>query len=92
MIHASTHSGLGQIWVELPYSLQQSISTDSFIYCEEEEEFRGVESDERPRDVEEKPKFSGVTSGGYVKVQIIPCAYDQRAQAKRDDPESAPLL
>ena len=78
--------------MERQYSLHQNISTESFIYCEEEQEFRGEESDERPGNVEEKPTDRGVTSGGYVKVQIIPCAYDQRAEAKRDNPESTPLL
>ena len=31
-------------------------------------------------------------SGEYVKVWIVPCAYNHGAEAKRDDPESAPLL
>ena len=92
MIHASKHSRLGQIFVEPQYPLHQNLSIDSFIYCEEEQKFRGEESDERPRNVEEKPTDRGATSGGYVKVQIVPCSYDQRAEAKRDDPESAPLL
>ena len=33
-----------------------------------------------------------MTSDGYVKVQSAPYAYNQRAEAKQDDPESAPLL
>ena len=77
--------------MELQYSLHQIISLDSFMYCEEEYEFRAVESEDRPSNVESKPTYGGVTSGGCTKVQTAPCAYEQRAEAKRDDPESAPL-
>jgi len=31
-------------------------------------------------------------SGGYAKVHSAPCAYDQGADAERDDPKSALLL
>ena len=61
------------------------------MYCEEEYEFRAVESEDRPSNVESKPTYGGVTSGRCTKVQTAPCADEQRAEAKRDDPESAPL-
>ena len=78
------------MWVELQYSLHQSTSTDSFIYCQEEYEFRGAESDERPGDLDEEATDNGITVGGYIKLQSIPCEYEQAAEAKQDDPKSAP--
>ena len=80
--HASKHTGPSQMWAEHQYSLHQSTCIDSFIYCEEKYKFRSAESEERPTNVEDKPTDSGVTSGGYTKVQAAPCAYEQCAQAK----------
>ena len=91
-IHAGEHTGLGQTWVELQHFFQQNTSTDPFIYCEEEEELRGEESNEHPRYLKEKATGSGVTFTGYVEVQSAPYAYDQGTEAKRDDPKSAPLV
>ena len=91
-VHASKDSGLGQMWVELQHFLQQDISIDPFIYCEVEQELRCEESDEHPRQVEEKATGVGVTSAGYVEVQSAPYAYDHGAGAKRDDCKSAPPL
>jgi hypothetical protein len=87
----SQHPALGQTWVELQHVLQQNTSTDSFIYCEEEQELRCEESKDHPKHLEEKATGVAMTSGGYVKVQSAPYAYDQGADAKRNDPESAPL-
>ena len=89
MKHASKLSGLDRISVGL---LQERTGTGKFIHCSEEQEFRGAESEERQRHPDEKRTGSSVTSGGYVKVRVVPRAYDQGAEAKRDDPESAPLL
>jgi len=36
VVHASKHSGLGQMWVELQRFLQQSLSRQLFNYCEVE--------------------------------------------------------
>ena len=80
------------MWVELQYCLQQPTSLDEFIDCEEEQEFWGAESDECPRHLGDKPTDSRVTSGGYLQVRVVPCAYDQGAEAKRNDSESPPLL
>ena len=88
----SKQSGPSQMWVDHCYFLHHSISTDSFIYCEVEQELWCEESDDHPKHLEEKAMGVGVMSGGYVKVQSIPCAYDQGAEAKQDDPESAPLV
>ena len=92
VVHASEHSGLGQMWVELQHFLQQNTSHNSFIYCEEEQDLWCDESDEHPRHLDEKATGSGVTFGGYVEVDSAPYAYDQGAEAKRGDPKSAPLL
>ena len=89
---ASQHSGLGQTRMELQHFPQQSTSTDSFIYCEEEQELRCEESEEHPKHMEEKAPCLGVALGGNVEVQSAPYADDQGAEAKRDDPESAPQL
>ena len=77
----SERAGPGQIWADLQYSPQQSNSTDCFIYCEEEQEFRGAESEEREGDLEEKATDSGITSGGYIKVHTAPCEYELAAAA-----------
>ena len=90
--YASKQSGPGQMWVDRQYFLHHNLNTDSFIYCEEEQDLRCEESGDHPIHLEEKATSIGVTSGGYVKVQSIPCAYDQGAEAKQDDPESAPLV
>ena len=68
VIHASKHSGFGQMWVELQHFLHPSISPNSFIHCEEEQGFRCEESEDHARDLEENATADGVTSGGYVKV------------------------
>ena len=78
--------------MDLLYTPEQSKSTDSFIYCEEKQEFRGEEGDERPGDLEGKAMDSRITSGGDVEVQTAPCEYEQAAAAKQDDPESAPVV
>ena len=90
--HASKQSGLGQMWMELQDFLQQNSCSNSFIYCEVEQELWCEESEDHPRNLEEKATGGGVTSGWYVKVQSAPYAYDQGAETKEDDPESAPLL
>ena len=90
--HASKHSGLSQMWVRFQYPLQQNSGIDPFIYCEVEQDFRCEESDEHPSHLEEKATGGGVTSDGYVKVQSAPCAYDQGAEAERDNPKRSPLL
>ena len=76
VVHASKHSGLGQMWVELQHFLQQNTSLNPFIYCKIEEELRCDESDEHPRHLDEKAMGSSVTFGGYVEVQSAPYAYD----------------
>jgi hypothetical protein len=91
-VHTSKHSGLGQMWVDLQYSLYQNNSIYPFIYCEVEQELRCQESDEHPKQLEKKATCGGITFDGYIKVQSAPYAYDQGADAKQDDPESAPLL
>ena len=35
---------------------------------------------------------SGMTVDGYVKVQSLPYAYDQGAEAEPDDIQSAPVV
>jgi len=87
---AIKHSGLGQMWVELQHFLQQSTSTESLIYREVEQELRCEENKDHPKHLEEKATGGGVSSSGYVKVQSTPYAYEQGAEAKREDPESAP--
>ena len=62
------------------------------MYCEEEQGLRCDESNDHPRHLDENATSDGVTSDGYVKVQSAPYAYDQGAEAKRDDPKSTPLL
>ena len=81
VIHASKHSGLGQVWVELQHFLQQITNRNPFINCEVEQAFRCEESKDHPRHLEENATGDGVTSGGYVKVQSAPYAYDQGAEA-----------
>ena len=88
--YATPQFGLGQFFVDRQYFLHHNISTDSFIYCEKEQEFWGVESDDHPGDLEEKATGIGITFLRYIKVHSVPYAYDQGAEAKRDDPESAP--
>ena len=78
--------------VELQYFLQQHASRNPFIYREVEQDLRCDESDEHPRHLDEKATGDGVTFGGYVEVQGAPYAYDQGAEAKRDDTISTPLL
>ena len=68
VVHASKHSGLGQMWVELQHFLQQKASRNHFVYCKVEQELRCEESDEHPRHLEEKATSGGVTLDGYVKV------------------------
>ena len=68
VVHVRQHSGLGQMWVEFQHLLQQKLSIDPFINCEEEQEFRCEERDEHPRHLEENATRGGVTSDGYVKV------------------------
>ena len=92
VVHASKHSGLNQMWVEFLHFPQQNTSRNPFIYCEVEQELRCQESDEHPNYLDEKATGIGVTFGGYVKVQSAPYAYDQGAEAERDNPKSAPLL
>ena len=91
-VHAREHTGLGQTWVETQYFLQKNTSSDSFGYREIEQELRCEESEDHPRQLEEKATGAGVTSDGYIEVQSAPYAYDQGAEAKRDDPNGAPLL
>ena len=80
------------MWMELQHFLQQSTSHNPFIYCEEEQALWCEESDEHPRHLDEKATGGGVTFGGYIEVQSAPYAYDQGAEAKRDDSKSAPLI
>src|SRR5258706_7834512 len=91
VVHASKHSGLGQMWVELQHFLQQRNSPNPFIYCEEEQELRCEESDAHPINLDETATGDGVTSGGYADVHSAPYAYDHGAEAKRDDPKRTPL-
>ena len=42
--------------------------------------------------LEEKATGSGITVSGYIEVQSLPYAYDQGAEAKPDDIESAPVV
>jgi hypothetical protein len=79
--------GLARCGWNFQHFLQQNTSIDPFIYCEVEQDLRCEESDEHPRHLEEKATGGGVTSGGYVKVQSAPYAYDQGAEAERDDPK-----
>jgi hypothetical protein len=93
VIHVSKRSGpLGQMWVELQDFLQQSTSTNPFIYCEVEQKLRCEESDDHPRHLEDKATGGGVTSGRYVKVQSAPYAYDQGGEAEGENPKRGPLL
>jgi len=87
---AIKHTGLGQVWVELQYFLQQGTSTDSLIYCHEEQELRCEESNDHPKHMEEKATGGSVSSDRYAEVNGIPYAYNQGVEAKHDDPESAP--
>ena len=80
------------MWVGRQYYLHQSLRTGQFVYCKEEQELRGAESDDHPEDLEEKATGSGITVDGYVKVQSLPYAYDQGAEAKPDDIESASVV
>ena len=68
VVHASKHSGLGQMWVEVQRFLQQNASRNHFVYCKVEQELRCEESDEHPRHLVEKATGGGVSSDGYVKV------------------------
>ncbi len=92
VVDVSKHSGLGQMWVELQHLLQQQGGRNPFIYCEVKQDLRCEESEDHPRHLEEKATGGSVTSDGYVKVQSAPYAYDQSAEAERDDAKSAPLL
>ena len=89
---SSKHSGLGQMWVEAQHFLQQRLSLNPFSYCEEEQDLREEESGEHGIHLEDSAKADGAASGGYVEVQSAPYAYDQGAEAKRDDSKSTPLL
>ena len=80
------------MWVELQHFLQQNSSPNPFIYCEEEQELWCDERDEHPRHLDEEAAGDGVTFGGYVEMQSAPYAYDNGAEAKRDDPKCPPLL
>ena len=68
------------------------MGTDPFIYREKEQELRCEESDEHPKHLEEKATSWMVAPGWNVQVKSAPYAYDQCTEAKRDDPERAPLL
>ena len=92
VVHASKHSGLDQMRVELPHFLQQYTSLNPFIYCEVEQDLRCEESEEHPRHLVEKATGGGVTSDGYVEVHSAPYAYNHGTEAKRDDPKSVPPL
>jgi len=92
VVQAIKHSGLDQTWVELLHFLYQLYSIYQFIYCEVEQELWVEERDEHPKQLEEKATPGALTFGGYVKVYSAPYAYDQSAEANRDDPESAPML
>ena len=81
VIHASKHSGHGQMWVELQHFLHQITSHHPFLYCEEEQGLRCEESEDHPSHLEANATSDSVTSGGYVKVQSAPYAYDQGAKA-----------
>ena len=68
------------------------MGTDPFIYREKEQDLRCEERDEHPKHLEEQALNESMARGGYAKVKSAPYAYDQCTEAKRDDPESAPLL
>ena len=70
------------MWVELQDFLQQYAGLDPFMYCEVKQDLRCEESDEHPRQLEEKATGFGVTPDRYVEVQSAPYAYDQGAEAK----------
>ena len=92
VVHVSKHSGLSQMWVELEHSLQQNTSIDPFIYCEVEQDLWCEECKDHPRRLKENTTGGSVTTGGYVKVQSAPYAYDQGAEAKGENPKRGPLL
>jgi len=66
--------------------------TLSFNAIKQEQELRREESNEHPKHLEDKATCGAVTFGGNVEVQSAPYAYDHSTEAKRDDPESAPLF
>ena len=80
------------MWVELVHFLQQRINLDPFMNCEVKQDLWCEESKYHPKHLGEKATGGGVTFGGYVEVQSAPYAYDQSAEAYREDPKSAPLL
>ena len=80
------------MWVELERLLQQNTSTDPFIYCEVEQGLWCEESNDHPKQLGENATGGGVTSGGHAKVQSAPYAYDQGAEAERENPKRGPLL
>ena len=92
VVHSSKQSGLGQMWVQLVHLLQQLINLDPFVYCEVKQDLRCEESKYHPKHLSEKATGGSVTFGGYIEVQSAPYAYDQGAEAYREDPKCAPLL
>ena len=80
------------MWVEFVHFLQHVTSLNPFMYCEVKQDLRCEESEYHPKHLGEKATGGGVTFGGYAEVQSAPYAYDQGAEAKREDPKSAPLL
>ena len=80
------------MWVVLEHLLQQKTSPDPFIYCEVEQDLWCEESKDHPKHLKENATGGGVTSGGDVKVQSAPYAYDEGAEAEGENPKRGPLL
>ena len=80
------------MWVDCQGPLHQHSSINPLIYCQVEEDLWCEESDDHPRNLEEKPTGGSVTSGGYVEVQSAPYAYDNGGEADGEDSKRSPLL
>ena len=91
---ASKHSRLGQLlmWEISDGLLQHSCSIDPLVYRGTEQCLWCEESNEHPRNTEEKAIGAAVARGGYVEVQSAPHAYYHRTEAEREDPKRVSLL